>query len=57
MLRVLLLTNSDDKKVRCKMNFHILHAVLLVMKLLFIITIIYYHYSKNKPKVRNILLC
>ena len=40
--------NSDDKKVRCKVDCYILHAVLLVIILLFKIAIISYYYSKDR---------
>ena len=40
-------TNSDGKKVRYKIDFYILHALLKVILLLFIIAIIYYHYTKH----------
>ena len=35
--------NSDDKKVRCKMHFYVLHTILLVIIVLFIIATICYH--------------
>ena len=38
-----MLINSDDKKVKQKMNCFILHTVLLVIILLLIIAIICYH--------------
>ena len=38
--------NSDDKKVRYKMNCYILHRFLLVSILLFIIAIICNHFAK-----------
>ena len=42
--------NSDDKKLRYKMNSYILHKFLIVIKLLFMITIIFYHYAKHRSK-------
>ena len=42
-----LLTASDDKKVKYKMDCYILHTALLVITLLFIIVIIYYNYAKH----------
>ena len=50
-----MLTNSDDKKGRCKINCYILHTVLLVTILLLIIAIICYHYAKHRSKLKNIL--
>ena len=43
-------TNSDGKKVRREMGCYALHTVLLVTILLFIITIICYHYTKHRSK-------
>ena len=40
--------SSDDKKVRYKMDCYILRTILLVIILLFIINIIYYHYVKHR---------
>ena len=40
--------NSDDKKVRYKIDCCILDTVLLVITLLLVITIICYHYAKNR---------
>ena len=40
-------TNSDGKKVRYKKDCYIFDTVLLVIILLFIITIICYHYTKH----------
>ena len=54
---ITMLTNSDDKKVRYNMDFHILHKVLLVIILLFLITIICCHYAKHKAKLKNIMWC
>ena len=42
--------NSDDKKVRYKIDCCILHTVLLVIISLYIITIIRYHYVKHRSK-------
>ena len=42
--------NSDDKKVKYKMNRYILHTVILVIILLFIIAIIRYDYAKHRSK-------
>ena len=46
-------TNFHDKKVRYKMDCYILHTVLLVVILLFIITIICYHYAKHRSKEKK----
>ena len=46
--------NSDDKKVRYKLDYYILHTVLLVIILLFIIAIISYHYAKHRTKKKGI---
>ena len=46
--------NVHNKKVRYKMNCYILYMVLLVVILLFIITVIGYHYAKNKSRQKNI---
>ena len=40
--------NSDDKKLRDKMDCYILHTFSLVTILLFLITIICYLYAKHK---------
>ena len=40
----------DDKKVRSKMNFYILHTFLLVTILLFLIALIFYHYIEYRSK-------
>ena len=40
--------NSNDEKVRYKIDCYILHTVLLVILLLLIIAIICYHYTKQK---------
>ena len=44
------LINSDDKKLRDKMDCYILHTFSLVTILLFLITIICYLYAKHKWK-------
>ena len=48
-----MLTNSDEKKVKYKMDCCIQHTVLIVIILLFIIAIICYHYAKHKSKLKN----
>ena len=45
--------NSDDKKVRYKMDYYILYTVSLVIILLFIIAIICYHYAKHRSKQKR----
>ena len=40
--------NSDVEKVRYKIDCYILHTVLLGITLLLIITMIWYHYAKQK---------
>ena len=40
-------TNSYGKKVKYKIDCYILHTVLLVI-ILFIIAVIYYHYTKHR---------
>ena len=47
--------NSDDERVRYKMDSYILHALVLVLVtiLLFIIAICY-HYAKQRSKQKNI---
>ena len=48
--------NSDDKKARCKMNYYVLHTVLLVIVLLFVINFIYCHYvNRSKQKHFEVL--
>ena len=47
------LTNSDEKKVKYKMDFHILYTVLLVIILLFIIVVICYHYAQYTSKLKK----
>ena len=46
--------NSDDKKLRSKMDCYNLHTVLLVVILLFIIIIIWCHGAKYRSKQRRI---
>ena len=46
--------NSDNKKVRYKIDCYILHTVLLVIVLLLIITITSYHYAKDRSKQKSI---
>ena len=46
-LKSTVLTNSDEENVRRKITCYILHTVLLVIILLFIITIICYHYENH----------
>ena len=45
-------TNFDNKKVRQKMDYHILNTFLLAIILLSII-MIYYHYAKHRSKQKN----
>ena len=45
--------NSDDKKVRCKMDCYILLTFLLVAILLFMVAIICYHYAKHRSKQKT----
>ena len=52
-----MLTKSDDKKVRYKMDCYTLHKVLPVITLLFTIATIYYHYTKHRAKPKNIMPC
>ena len=42
--------NSDDKKLRYKMDCYILQVFLSVIILLFIVAIICYHYTKYRSK-------
>ena len=51
---VTLQKNFHNKKVRYKMYYPILHAVLLVAMLLFLIAIICYHYTKPRSKQKNV---
>ena len=46
--------NSDDKKVRYKIDCYILHTVLLAIILLLIIAIICYQYAKHRSKEKDI---
>ena len=46
--------NSDDNKVRFKIDCYILHTFLLVIILSFIITIKCYHYTKHRLKQKCI---
>ena len=39
--------NSDCKKIRYKVSCYISHTVLLLILLLFLVTIISYHYAKH----------
>ena len=48
-------TNSDDKKVRYKMNCYILHMIFLVLTLLVIIAITCYHCAKHWSELKTIL--
>ena len=47
-------TNFRNKKVRFKMDCWILSTVLLLVILLFLITIICYHYTEHRPKQKTI---
>ena len=49
--------NSDDKKVRYKIDCYILHIVLLMIIFLLITIIICYQYSKHRSKLKNMLPC
>ena len=40
--------NSDDKKVRYKINCYILHTILVVIILLLTVTVICCHYAKHR---------
>ena len=44
--------NSDDKKVRYKIDCYVLH--ILVIILLLIITIICYNYAKHRSKQKGV---
>ena len=46
--------NCHSKKVRYKFDCYILHTVLLAILLLLIITIICYHYAKDRSKQKDI---
>ena len=48
-----MLTNSNDKKVRYKMECYTLRTILLMIILLFIIAIIWYHYRKHRLKQKD----
>ena len=48
-------TNFYNKKIGYIMDYYILNTVLLVVILLFIITIICYHYAKHRSNVKNVL--
>ena len=52
MLRMLWI-NSDDKKVKYKMDCYILHTVLLVTIFLYMITVICFHYAKHRSKQKK----
>ena len=43
-------TNLEGKKSGYKIDYFILHTVILVMIILFIIAIICYHYTKDRQK-------
>ena len=48
--------NSDDKNIRYKMDYYILHTVLLVIILLFLISFICCHYAnRSKQKCFMVL--
>ena len=49
--------NSDDKKVRYKIDWYILHIVLLMIIFLLITIMICYQYSKHRSKLKNMLPC
>ena len=46
--------NSYDKKLRYKIDYYILNAILVVIISLLIITIICYHYAKHRSKQKSI---
>ena len=46
--------NSDDKKVRYKIDCYILHTVLLAIMLILINTIICNHCAKHRAKQKSI---
>ena len=46
--------DSDDKKVRYKIDWYILRTILLEIILLSIITIICYQYAKHRSKQKHI---
>ena len=45
--------SPDDKRMRSKMDCYILHTFVLVIILLFIIAIIYYHYTRYRSKQKR----
>ena len=47
--------NCNSKKVRYKIDWYILHTVLLVIILLLVITIICYHYEKQRKKKKVLI--
>ena len=47
-------TNSDNKKLRYKIECYMLHTILLVRILLLMITITLYHYGKHRSKEKDI---
>ena len=46
--------NSDCKKVKYNLDCYILHTDLLLIRWLFIIASICYHYAKHKSKQKDI---
>ena len=50
-------TNLHNKKVRYKTDCYILQTSSLVIISLFIIAVIYYHYTKRGSKLKNVLPC
>ena len=48
--------NSDDKNIRYKMDYYILHTVLLVIILLFLIRFICCHYANRSKQKRFMVL-
>ena len=50
-----MLTNSDDKKVRHKMNCYILHTVLLVVIPLLITAVVCYHYENSGQNKKTLM--
>ena len=49
--------NLHNKKVNFKMDYYILHTVLLVITLLFTNTITCYRYAKHRAKLKKVLPC
>ena len=49
--------NCHNRNVRYKIDWYILHTVLLAIILLLLITIICYHCAKHRSKLKNILPC